>query len=125
MAHEQQAPPKVCPVCARSFAWRAKWARSWDQVRYCSDACRRGGIGDLDRRIEAAILALVEARGRGASICPSEAARAIEAEAWKPLMPRIHNAARRLSRAGRLRILAGGKPIEPDAMRGPVRLTLA
>lgn len=35
-------PTKTCPVCQRPFAWRRKWARDWDQVRYCSDACRRG-----------------------------------------------------------------------------------
>lgn len=34
-------PTKVCAACARPFAWRAKWARDWDQVRYCSDRCRR------------------------------------------------------------------------------------
>ncbi|WP_336985039.1 DUF2256 domain-containing protein [Asaia sp. HN128] len=33
-------PEKICPVCHRPFSWRRKWARDWDQVRYCSDACR-------------------------------------------------------------------------------------
>lgn len=35
-------PEKVCPVCARPFQWRKKWERDWENVRYCSDACRRG-----------------------------------------------------------------------------------
>lgn len=35
-------PSKICPVCGRSFDWRRKWARDWAQVRYCSDACRKG-----------------------------------------------------------------------------------
>ena len=35
-------PSKTCPVCQRPFEWRRKWARDWDQVVYCSDACRRG-----------------------------------------------------------------------------------
>ncbi len=34
-------PSKTCPVCGRPFAWRKKWERSWDEVRYCSDRCRR------------------------------------------------------------------------------------
>ena len=34
-------PSKTCAVCARPFVWRRKWARHWDEVRYCSDACRR------------------------------------------------------------------------------------
>ncbi|MSZ56284.1 MAG: DUF2256 domain-containing protein [Actinobacteria bacterium] len=32
--------PKICVVCGRPFEWRRKWARDWDQVRYCSDQCR-------------------------------------------------------------------------------------
>jgi hypothetical protein len=39
-------PTKLCPVCRRPFAWRKKWARDWDQVKYCSDACRRKGTPD-------------------------------------------------------------------------------
>ena len=35
-------PQKICPACGRPFTWRRKWARCWDEVRYCSDACRTG-----------------------------------------------------------------------------------
>jgi hypothetical protein len=35
-------PQKICPVCRRPFSWRKKWARSWDDVVYCSNACRKG-----------------------------------------------------------------------------------
>jgi hypothetical protein len=34
-------PTKLCAVCKRPFTWRKKWALVWDEVRYCSDACRR------------------------------------------------------------------------------------
>ncbi len=34
-------PEKVCVYCGRSFAYRKKWERVWDQVKYCSDRCRR------------------------------------------------------------------------------------
>jgi hypothetical protein len=37
-----QRPSKTCPVCQRPFAWRRKWERDWDAVKYCSDACRKG-----------------------------------------------------------------------------------
>ncbi len=33
-------PEKTCVVCQRPFAWRKKWEKVWDEVRYCSDACR-------------------------------------------------------------------------------------
>lgn len=34
-------PSKPCLACGRPMSWRRRWARSWDEVRYCSDACRR------------------------------------------------------------------------------------
>ncbi len=33
-------PTKLCALCGRSFAWRRKWARVWEEVQYCSDRCR-------------------------------------------------------------------------------------
>ncbi|MEO1673153.1 MAG: DUF2256 domain-containing protein, partial [Cyanobacteria bacterium J06631_2] len=27
--------------CDRPFTWRKKWEKSWDDVKYCSDRCRR------------------------------------------------------------------------------------
>jgi len=39
---KSELPQKICPVCLRAFAWRKKWARDWDNVKFCSDACRRG-----------------------------------------------------------------------------------
>ncbi len=36
-------PVKTCPVCGRPFTWRKKWERDWDNVRYCSERCRRTG----------------------------------------------------------------------------------
>ncbi|WP_322782927.1 DUF2256 domain-containing protein [Gluconobacter cerevisiae] len=37
---KQHLPSKICPVCDRPFTWRKKWAKDWDQVRYCSEACK-------------------------------------------------------------------------------------
>jgi len=34
-------PTKTCPVCNRPFTWRKKWERVWDEVKYCSERCRR------------------------------------------------------------------------------------
>ena len=33
-------PQKTCVVCQRPFTWRKKWEKVWDEVKYCSDACR-------------------------------------------------------------------------------------
>jgi len=32
-------PEKLCLQCQRPFAWRKKWERNWDEVKYCSKAC--------------------------------------------------------------------------------------
>ena len=43
MAHAKPTlPAKVCAACGRPFTWRKKWAKTWEEVRYCSDACRTG-----------------------------------------------------------------------------------
>ncbi|WP_111622217.1 DUF2256 domain-containing protein [Arenibacter echinorum] len=28
-------------VCKRPFTWRKKWERNWNNVKYCSERCRR------------------------------------------------------------------------------------
>ncbi|WP_127805203.1 DUF2256 domain-containing protein [Hydrogenophaga sp. NH-16] len=33
-------PSKPCVVCGRPMSWRKAWAKNWDEVKYCSDACR-------------------------------------------------------------------------------------
>ena len=34
-------PTKLCAVCGRPFVWRKKWEKVWQEVRYCSERCRR------------------------------------------------------------------------------------
>ncbi len=36
-------PTKTCAACGLPFAWRKKWERDWEQVRFCSDRCRATG----------------------------------------------------------------------------------
>ncbi|MDB9813414.1 DUF2256 domain-containing protein [Gammaproteobacteria bacterium] len=31
---------KICKNCHRSFVWRKKWERSWDQIKFCSIRCK-------------------------------------------------------------------------------------
>jgi len=40
MRRKADLPQKMCIVCARPFAWRKKWDKVWDEVKYCSDKCR-------------------------------------------------------------------------------------
>lgn len=118
-------PPKICAGCGRPFEWRAKWAAEWDAVRYCSAGCRRHKPGALDREIEAAITALLDARGSGKTICPSEAARAVRPDDWRPLMERVRRAARRMAHAGAVEITQTGRVVDPGGFRGPIRIRRA
>ncbi|MCS7052229.1 MAG: DUF2256 domain-containing protein [Ignavibacterium sp.] len=34
-------PQKTCVVCKRPFSWRKKWKLVWDEVKYCSQRCRK------------------------------------------------------------------------------------
>lgn len=116
-------PDKICETCGRTFAWRARWARQWDQVRYCSKACR-GGPGRRGEAVEQAILALLEQRRAGASICPSEVARQQFGASWREEMETVRRAARRLAHGGRIQITQGGRAVDPSDFRGAIRLRL-
>lgn len=39
--NKQSLPSKPCSVCGRDMVWRKAWARNWDEVKVCSDACRK------------------------------------------------------------------------------------
>ncbi|MFZ9483613.1 MAG: DUF3253 domain-containing protein [Ilumatobacteraceae bacterium] len=113
---------KTCASCGREMQWRAAWARNWDSVRYCSDACRRRKVRPVDAALEAAILALLDERAPGATICPSEAARSVGGDEWRELMEPARRAARRLVEAGSVEITQGGRVVDPSTARGPVRV---
>lgn len=75
-------------------------------------------------RIETAILTLVEARGAGKSICPSEAAREAFPETWRDHLRHVRATAVHLARQGRVSILRKGKPVDPENFKGVYRLSL-
>lgn len=115
-------PDRICASCGRAFSWRKAWARDWEQVRYCSSACRKRGVNATDAALEAAILELLDQRAGGATICPSEAAHAVGGDDWRPLMEPARRAARRLVAAGAIEITQGGRVVDPSTARGPIRL---
>ena len=49
MVRKGDLPVKTCAGCGLEFAWRKKWARDWEAVKFCSERCRgekgKGGGG--------------------------------------------------------------------------------
>lgn len=123
---------KVCAACGRTIQWRSKWERDWENIRFCSEACRRNKPGAQELALEDAILHLLHERGAGKTICPSEAARSVagggalsnDPAAWEPLMEPARAAARRLVAADRIVITQHGNVVEPSTAKGPIRLRL-
>ena len=83
-------------------------------------------VGGDDDTIEAAMLALVAARGADKTICPSEVARHLggpDPEAWRRLMPPVRRVAVRLAKQGQVAILRKGIPIaDLDGFKGVYRI---
>ncbi|MEM9454856.1 MAG: DUF3253 domain-containing protein [Myxococcota bacterium] len=117
-------PEKTCATCGRRMSWRKAWARNWESMRHCSAACRGRRPSSLDIELEAAIVSLGRQRGPHKTFCPSEVAKAMRPEGWRPLMERTRRAARRLVAAGKLEILQRGHVVDPSTARGPIRLRL-
>lgn len=115
-------PEKPCATCGRPFAWRRRWSRCWDGMRYCSAACRKRRNDRADAAVEQAILELLQQRRAGATVCPSEVARALWPDMWRPQMQRVRDAARRLAARGAVRVLQSGRAVDAATARGPIRL---
>ena len=114
---------KPCQTCGRTITWRKKWEKCWDEVKYCSTRCRQQKPGPLDLQLEQTILDLLAQRSATATLCPSEAARAVfPGEQWRDHMEQTRQAARRLVAKGEIDILQKGQVVDPSTAKGPIRL---
>ncbi|GJD77178.1 DUF3253 domain-containing protein [Methylobacterium gregans] len=86
---------------------------------------RKPGQSVDEGLIETTLLDLVDGRGAGKTVCPSEVARALggpHPDGWGKLMQPVRRIAVRLAKAGRIAILRKGRPVDPDDFRGVYRL---
>ena len=72
--------------------------------------------------LEQSILQLLDRRGVGKTICPSDAARFVAPDDWRPLMQPVRDAASRLAARGEIVVTQSGKIVDPKTARGPIRL---
>ena len=89
------------------------------------------GGDPADQQIETAILVLLAQRAPGATVCPSEVARALDGgrddggESWRSLMAPVREAAVRLVARGEVVVTQGGTVVDPGNAKGPIRLRRA
>ena len=73
-------------------------------------------------RLRAAITDLLDRRGPGKTICPSDAARAVAGVSFRPLMDAARAAAAELVREGQIEVTQHGEVVDMEQARGPIRL---
>jgi hypothetical protein len=79
-------------------------------------------VDDVDGALERTIDALLDQRRAGTTICPSEAARAVDPDGWRELMPAARAAAGRLAASGQVEVTQRGEVVDVATARGPVRI---
>ena len=91
-----------------------------------------GGVGESHGQqpdlkqpdLEQVILKLLRQRKAGASICPSDAARAARPHGSRPLMDDVRAAAARLADRGEVDVTQRGQPVDAGTAHGPIRIRL-
>ena len=75
------------------------------------------------KRARAAVMALAGRRAPDRTICPSEVARVVDGEAWRPLMSMVRDEIRDLARRGVVEVTQRGRILDPGLpWKGPVRV---
>lgn len=70
------------------------------------------------------IIALATTRGITKTICPSEVARKLWPDNWRPHMPEVRTVAFDLSNNGQVRIMQKGNIIFEQEVKGPIRIQI-
>lgn len=114
---------KVCLRCGRRIEWRKKWAQHWDEVKWCSQACRSKGVQQLDRQCEHVIreALLHEA---GLTITDDVVSQRVSPENPDEVRETVRCAARRLVATGVCELVQGGRVVDPSTARGSFEIRL-
>lgn len=78
--------------------------------------------GHGQSKIRRSILELLDKRGEGKTICPSEIARSIWPGEWRKHMSEVRQQAERMVDHGELSVLQRGKQVTIAGAKGPIRL---
>jgi hypothetical protein len=75
-------------------------------------------------QIRSRIMALLTARGPDRSARPMDVAKELDPDQWRQHLKAIREEAIGLAREGKIEILRKGKRVEPDNVRGVIRLRI-
>ncbi|AWB94143.1 DUF3253 domain-containing protein [Aeromicrobium chenweiae] len=78
-----------------------------------------------DHDLEQRILTMLASRAPTATICPSDVARDLAPDDWRPLMDPVRDAAGRLVSRGEVVITQKGEVVDLGTARGPIRIRRA
>lgn len=67
---------------------------------------------------------MLASRAQTSTICPSDVARDLRPDDWRPLMDPVRDAARRLVDRGEVEITQHGQVVDLATARGPIRIRL-
>ena len=107
-------PEKRCLSCGRWFSWRKKWKSCWDDVAYCSDACRGVRLTAEERLLTRTLFEVLAERAAPQPLCPSEVARRASPEEWRPHLPSLRVIAGRLASFGSVAVVHNGRHSDCD-----------
>jgi len=79
-------------------------------------------VAVTDAQIERTIRELLAQRDEGKTICPSDAARALDADGFRELMQPVRRVARDMVERGELEVTQKGRVVDIDTARGAIRL---
>ena len=48
MIKKQNLPSKICIICKRPFTWIKKWEKVWNEVKYCSEKCKKFKVRKIE-----------------------------------------------------------------------------
>ncbi len=111
-------PQKNCSSCGRSFTWRKSFAKNWEDVKYCSNACRNRKLSKIDKQIENSILELLEAETYPTPLSTDQIADFLDFGNETDLLESRIRAARRLERKSFVIITQDGKRVDSSTAKG-------
>tara|TARA_B100000427_G_scaffold176114_1_gene146527 strand:- start:143 stop:523 length:381 start_codon:yes stop_codon:yes gene_type:complete len=115
-------PQKSCSSCGRSFTWRKSFAKNWDAVKYCSNACRKRKLSKIDQQIENSIFELLETQTYPTPLTTSQIADLLDFGDDKNLLESIKRAARRLEAKSFVIITQDGKRVDSSKAKGHLQI---